>query len=86
MQHGLAAAACFEFEYSVHFLRILAIYPPLLGSEPGFTSIRIVPSPMNPPPGCAFHTRCPYAEARCKIDVPALREVSSGHMVACHLR
>jgi oligopeptide/dipeptide ABC transporter ATP-binding protein len=45
-----------------------------------------VPSPINPPPGCNFHTRCPYAEARCKIDVPALREVSSGHMVACHLR
>ena len=33
-----------------------------------------------------FHTRCPYAEARCKIDVPALREVSPGHRVACHLR
>jgi oligopeptide/dipeptide ABC transporter ATP-binding protein len=45
-----------------------------------------VPSPVNPPPGCTFHTRCPYAEARCKIDVPALREVSLGHKVACHLR
>jgi peptide/nickel transport system ATP-binding protein len=45
-----------------------------------------VPSPINPPPGCTFHTRCPYAEARCKIDVPALREVSPGHRVACHLR
>jgi oligopeptide/dipeptide ABC transporter ATP-binding protein len=45
-----------------------------------------VPSPINPPPGCTFHTRCPYAEARCKIEIPALREVSSGHMVACHLR
>src|SRR5215469_9733957 len=45
-----------------------------------------VPSPINPPPGCAFHTRCPYAEARCRIDIPALREVSPSHMVACHLR
>jgi len=45
-----------------------------------------VPSPVNPPPGCTFHTRCPYAEAQCKIDVPALREVSPGHRVACHLR
>src|SRR5438445_313281 len=40
-----------------------------------------VPSPINPPPGCTFHTRCPYAEAQCKVDVPALREVSPGHRV-----
>ena len=45
-----------------------------------------VPSPINPPPGCAFHTRCPYAEARCKIDVPKLVEISPGHGVSCHLR
>ena len=45
-----------------------------------------VPSPINPPPGCNFHTRCPYAEARCKIDVPRLREISPGHAVSCHLR
>jgi oligopeptide/dipeptide ABC transporter ATP-binding protein len=45
-----------------------------------------VPSPINPPPGCTFQTRCPYAEARCKVDVPALREVNPGHRVACHLR
>jgi oligopeptide/dipeptide ABC transporter ATP-binding protein len=45
-----------------------------------------VPSPINPPPGCAFHTRCPYVEARCKTDTPALRETSPGHGVSCHLR
>jgi peptide/nickel transport system ATP-binding protein len=45
-----------------------------------------VPSPINPPPGCAFHTRCPYAEARCKIDTPKLVELSPGHGVSCHLR
>jgi oligopeptide/dipeptide ABC transporter ATP-binding protein len=45
-----------------------------------------VPSPINPPPGCTFHTRCPYAEARCRIEVPLLREISRGHSVACHLR
>ena len=45
-----------------------------------------VPSPQKPPPGCHFHTRCPYAEARCRVDAPALREVETGHYVACHLR
>jgi oligopeptide/dipeptide ABC transporter ATP-binding protein len=45
-----------------------------------------VPSPISPPPGCAFHTRCPYAVARCRVEVPALREVAPGHLVACHLR
>src|SRR5437762_11844181 len=45
-----------------------------------------VPSPINPPPGCAFHTRCPYAEARCKVDTPRLVEISPGHGVSCHLR
>jgi oligopeptide/dipeptide ABC transporter ATP-binding protein len=45
-----------------------------------------VPSPLKPPPGCHFHTRCPYAEARCRTEVPALREVEPGHQVACHLR
>jgi peptide/nickel transport system ATP-binding protein len=45
-----------------------------------------VPSPVKPPPGCTFHTRCPYAEARCRAEVPALREVAPGHWVSCHLR
>jgi oligopeptide/dipeptide ABC transporter ATP-binding protein len=45
-----------------------------------------VPSPVNPPPGCRFHTRCPYAEARCRVEVPAMRSVAPGHFVACHLR
>jgi oligopeptide/dipeptide ABC transporter ATP-binding protein len=45
-----------------------------------------VPSPMHPPPGCPFHTRCPYVEPRCRVEVPALREVRPGHWVSCHLR
>ena len=45
-----------------------------------------VPSPLRPPPGCHFHTRCRYAEARCRSEVPALREIEPGHFAACHLR
>ncbi|HJQ57184.1 MAG TPA: dipeptide ABC transporter ATP-binding protein [Vineibacter sp.] len=45
-----------------------------------------VPSPVKPPPGCHFHTRCPYAVDRCKVESPALREIAPGHRVACHLR
>jgi oligopeptide/dipeptide ABC transporter ATP-binding protein len=45
-----------------------------------------VPSPVNPPPGCRFHTRCPHAEARCRTEVPAMKEVAPGHFAACHLR
>ena len=45
-----------------------------------------VPSPVNPPSGCHFHTRCPYAVARCKVESPPLREIAPGHHVSCHLR
>jgi peptide/nickel transport system ATP-binding protein len=45
-----------------------------------------VPSPLHPPAGCHFHTRCPYAEARCRSETPRLREIEPGHHVACHLR
>ena len=44
-----------------------------------------VPSPVNPPSGCPFHTRCPLREDRCTRDVPVLREIAPGHRVACHL-
>ncbi len=44
-----------------------------------------IPSPANPPSGCKFHTRCPYATERCKVEAPCQREVEPGHYVVCHL-
>lgn len=44
-----------------------------------------IPSPMNPPSGCSFHTRCPIVEERNKVEEPVLREVGGDHFVACHL-
>jgi peptide/nickel transport system ATP-binding protein len=43
-----------------------------------------LPSPLSPPPGCVFNTRCPLATAECRSEVPRLREARTGHMVACH--
>ncbi|MBM6998301.1 ATP-binding cassette domain-containing protein [Paenibacillus sp. DXFW5] len=43
-----------------------------------------IPSPANPPSGCKFHTRCPFATAECKQRVPEFRDVGGGHYVACH--
>lgn len=44
-----------------------------------------VPSPMNPPSGCRFHTRCPYATQKCREEMPQFKEHEPGHWAACHL-
>jgi peptide/nickel transport system ATP-binding protein len=58
--------------------------------EPGAAGKRIVlkgdvPSPIDPPKGCRFHTRCPYVFDRCRIEEPPLAPVDGGHLAACHL-
>ncbi|WP_051212374.1 ABC transporter ATP-binding protein [Rubritepida flocculans] len=58
--------------------------------EPGAARERIVlqgdvPSPIKPPPGCRFHTRCPYSMERCRKEAPRLRDDGTGHLAACHL-
>ena len=44
-----------------------------------------IPSAIDVPPGCRFHTRCPFAFEKCEVEEPPLVEVSPGHLVACHL-
>jgi len=44
-----------------------------------------IPSPLNPPTGCVFHTRCPFTMDICRKEIPANKEASPKHFVACHL-
>lgn len=65
---------------------LLAAVPTL---EPGRAPVAAVrgeiPDPSRPPSGCRFSSRCPYAVAHCRSEIPTLREVADGHRVACHL-
>ncbi len=65
---------------------LLAEAPKLVAERRDYTPIQgEIPSPLNPPPGCHFHPRCPKAFARCKAEAPALKEIAPGRLSACHL-
>ena len=65
---------------------LLAEVPRITSGKRQFTAISgEIPSPLNPPPGCHFHPRCPHAMKICRETAPALRPVAPGHVSACHL-
>jgi oligopeptide/dipeptide ABC transporter ATP-binding protein len=72
--------------YTKALLAAVPIPDPVLEAErPRTVLMGEVPSPLNPPPGCVFHPRCPIAIDRCRGEVPPLREVTAGHRAACLL-
>ena len=74
-----------QHPYTQALMRSVPIPDPKLKRERGKPTAGEVPSPLKPPPGCRFHTRCPMAEERCRVDEPAMREIAPGHHAACHV-
>ena len=70
--------------YTKFLMNAIPIADPHLREEEKTLLEGEIPSPINPPKGCRFHTRCPYATEKCRTEEPALREVE-GRRVACHL-
>ena len=65
---------------------LLAEVPRLDERRKNFAALKgEIPSPLDPPPGCHFHPRCPHAMARCREEAPVLRDIAPGHRAACHL-
>jgi oligopeptide/dipeptide ABC transporter ATP-binding protein len=65
---------------------LLSSVPRIEARKRAFATVKgEIPSPLNPPPGCHFHPRCPHAFDRCRVEVPALKEIAPGHLSACHL-
>ncbi len=65
---------------------LLASVPRIGNRKRAFATVKgEIPSPLNPPPGCHFHPRCPHAFDRCRVEVPKLREIAPGQRSACHL-
>jgi oligopeptide transport system ATP-binding protein len=72
--------------YTRALLSAVTIPDPLVEEKRKRTILKgEIPSPIHPPSGCRFHTRCPIAEPRCSEAVPEMRELRPGHFVACHL-
>jgi peptide/nickel transport system ATP-binding protein len=69
--------------YTAALMRAVPVPDPRVSSADGILRGE-VPSPASPPPGCYFHPRCVFAEDRCRLEAPVLREVAPGHFARCH--
>ncbi|MBR0645790.1 ABC transporter ATP-binding protein [Plastoroseomonas hellenica] len=80
------AAEVFARANHPYTVSLLSAVPRIDSRKRAFSVVQgEIPSPLNPPPGCHFHPRCPHAMPRCKVERPALREIAPGHISACHL-
>ena len=76
------------FKHTLHpySQKLIAAFPSILGEKRPLSTIHgFPPDLLNPPPGCRFHPRCPYASERCRREEPKLVEARKEHYVACHL-
>jgi peptide/nickel transport system ATP-binding protein len=80
------AAELFRLPLHPYTASLISAVPSLdvTGSQQRMVLSGEVPSPLNPPSGCHFRTRCPAATSRCAAETPILEEVATGHRVACH--
>ena len=89
MSRWRETAALYETPRHPYTQALLASVPRLVTDESDLAEFKPIageiPSPLTPPPGCAFHTRCPQAGPRCRAEVPALVAGAAGRPVACHL-
>ena len=70
--------------YTSRLLTSIPVPDPNVKPDPSTRILGELPSPMLPPSGCRFRTRCPFAQEQCAVDEPMLRDIGDGHYVACH--
>ena len=86
MVEAAPAAELFRQPRHPYTQALLANVPTLASRHKRFAPLKgEIPSPLDPPPGCHFHPRCPHAGPRCRQERPALVETAPGHLSACHL-
>jgi peptide/nickel transport system ATP-binding protein len=79
-------AELFERPHHPYTRALIESAPRLEAKKRNFLPVKgEIPSPLDPPPGCHFHPRCPFAFDRCRVERPILREIADGHRSACHL-